>query len=87
MRERKEQKEAGASEWMLVSSRRRQFSCPDNGSVHGLSWPCGEPICCHVVVTTYDLSGIRREVSMTCSDRSHPPCSYCWDGAQRQLPP
>jgi hypothetical protein len=24
---------------------------------------------------------------MTCWDRSHPPCSYCWDGAQSQSPP
>jgi hypothetical protein len=44
-------------------------------------------ICHPVVEASCDLSGNRWEVSMTCSDRSHPPCSYCWDGAQSQSPP
>jgi hypothetical protein len=36
---------------------------------------------------SYDLSGGRYKVSMTCLCPSHPPCSHNWDGAQSLLSP
>jgi hypothetical protein len=36
---------------------------------------------------SYVPSGRKREVSMTYLNRSHPPCSCCWDGAQSHSPP
>jgi hypothetical protein len=36
----------------------------------------------HVGEASCNLSRSRWEVSMTWLNRSHPPCSCCWDGAQ-----
>jgi hypothetical protein len=41
----------------------------------------------HVRETSYDISRSRWEVSITCLDRSHLPCSWSYDGSQSQSPP
>jgi hypothetical protein len=51
-----------------------------------LRGPAENQMYCHVMEASYGPSANRWEVSMTCSDRSQPPCSYCCDGSQSHSP-